>query len=332
MLLEYLLFLAEVVTGLVALLLLLLGIVVIVGKAKQTSKREELRIEKINEKFEEITKTLREATLSKEAFKKIQQEEKRARKAAKKEESTKKRVFLLKFDGDIKASAVNQLREEITAILTVATPADEVVVVLESTGGMIHAYGLASSQLGRIRTQKIPLTVIVDKVAASGGYMMACVANRVIAAPFAILGSVGVIAQLPNFNRFLKKKDIDFEQITAGQYKRTLTVFGENTDAGREKFQAEIDEAHQLFKTFVAENRPVVKINEIATGEHWFGLDALKHHLVDAIGTSDDYLLAASKDADIFEIQYVIPKKKLVERLVQGAQAAYTSLVAPVAQ
>ena len=181
------------------------------------------------------------------------------------------RVFVLNFDGDWKASAVNLFREEITAILCVAKPQDEVVVRLESSGGVVHGYGLAASELQRIKDHHIPLTIAVDKVAASGGYMMACVADKILAAPFAIIGSIGVLAQLPNFHRFLKKHDVDFEQITAGQYKRTLSLFGENTSDGRKKFQTEINEAHQLFKQFITEHRPQIDIDKLATGEYWFG-------------------------------------------------------------
>ena len=109
------------------------------------------------------------------------------------------------------------------------------------------AYGLAASQMQRIRDKKLKLTVCVDKVAASGGYMMAVVADKIIAAPFAVLGSIGVLAQVPNFHRLLKKHDVDFEMLTAGKYKRTLTMFGENTDKGREKFQEDIEDTHVLF-------------------------------------------------------------------------------------
>jgi serine protease SohB len=337
MLPEYLLFVAKIATIVVAILILLLGIVIILSKGKPEHK-EVIKVKKINDKFEEITQKLREEILSKHNLKKLLKAEKQAAKAAKKassqeqhttddqsaeQEQAEKRLFVVHFNGDIRASAVKNLREEITAILTIATSNDEVVICLESPGGMVHAYGLASSQLKRIRKQNIPLTVIVDKVAASGGYMMACVANRIIAAPFAIIGSIGVIAQIPNFNRLLKKKDIDFEQITGGQYKRTLTMFGKNTKEGREKFQEEINETHELFKTFVIENRPKLDINAVSTGEHWFGAKALELNLIDEIMTSDDYLLNASQDAEIFEIKHISAKKGLMDRIGHSAQQAF---------
>ncbi|MDF3055164.1 MAG: Periplasmic serine protease, family [Gammaproteobacteria bacterium] len=336
MLPEYFFFLAKIVTVVVAVLILLVGVVAIVTKGKNDAK-DTLRINKINDRLDKITEKLRKEVLSKGVLKETYKAEKagkKARKSAKKEELStkdgekiaKKRLFVLNFSGDVRASAVSSLREEITAILTIATPDDEVVVRLESPGGMVHAYGLAASQLKRIRDRGVPLTVIVDKVAASGGYMMACVANRIIAAPFAVIGSIGVVAQIPNFNRLLKKKEVDFEQITAGQYKRTLTMFGENTKKDREKFQSEINEIHELFKAFVVENRPSLNMDEVATGEHWFGTDALKRKLIDEMMTSDDYLLTASKDAEIFEIKYVIPKKSFIEKFSYGAQSAWDQL------
>ncbi len=239
---------------------------------------------------------------------------------------TKPRVFVLDFQGDLRALAVARLRKEITAVLSMARPDDEVVVRLESHGGMVHAYGLASSQLQRIKQHNIGLTVCVDKIAASGGYMMACVANKILAAPFAILGSIGVVAQLPNFNRLLKKHDIDFEMITAGEYKRTLTMLGENTDKGREKFTEEIEDIHLLFKEFVTQHRPGLDIDRVATGESWFGQRALDQELVDELTTSDEYIAKACAAADVFEVRYV-ERKPLPERLGIVLQEAVDGLL-----
>jgi serine protease SohB len=229
---------------------------------------------------------------------------------------------VLNFNGDIRASAVEMLRREITTVLTQADPAhDEVVLCLESPGGLVHGYGLAASQLARIRQQGVPLTICVDKVAASGGYMMACIGNRIIAAPFAVVGSIGVVAQLPNVHRLLKKHDIDVELMTAGEYKRTLTVFGPNSDAGRAKFQEELDDTHALFKEFVAGHRPQVEIDRVATGEHWYGQRALELKLVDELKTSDEYLVERAKAAELFAVRYV-PRHRLLTRLGLSAEAA----------
>ena len=260
---------------------------------------------------------LNSQVLPKKEFKKFMKMKKLEHKQKEKshDDSKHKKIFVLNFKGDIKASDVSSLREEITALLTVADKQDEVVALIESAGGTVHGYGLAASQLHRIRDKGIFLTVAVDKVAASGGYMMACVANKIIAAPFAIVGSIGVLAQIPNFYRLLKKFDIDFEQLSAGEYKRSLTLFGENTDKDREKLQEELDDTHNLFKDFVKENREQVEIDKIATGEHWYGKRALEYKLVDELRTSDDYLSTAAANADIFEIKYA-RRKQLAEKII----------------
>ncbi|WP_417446843.1 protease SohB [Kangiella sp.] len=224
------------------------------------------------------------------------------------------RMYVIDFEGDIHASGVESLREEITAILATANKSDQVMVRLESPGGLVHSYGLAASQLKRIRDAGLKLTITVDEVAASGGYMMACVADELVAAPFAVLGSIGVVAEIPNFNRLLQKANIDYEQHTAGQHKRTLTMFGQNTTVAREKFKQELEEAHDLFKTFIHENRPDLDLDKVATGEHWYGRQALQLGLVDKIQTSDDVILDALNTMDVYSIKYDI-RKPLTERL-----------------
>lgn len=235
-------------------------------------------------------------------------------------------MFVTHFDGDIKASETQELREVITAILSIAKPSDEVVVCLESPGGMVHGYGLAASQLARITEKNIPLTVCVDKVAASGGYMMACVANKIVAAPFAVIGSIGVVAQIPNFHRLLKKHDVDYEMLTAGEYKRTLTMFGENTEKGRQKFVEDLEETHDLFKDFIRQHRSVVDVDKVATGEIWFGTKALEEKLIDAVQTSDAYLFDKKDSADLFEINYV-HKRTVMEKLGINAEASLERVI-----
>jgi serine protease SohB len=318
-------FSAKAIIIVALLLILLAGILSLLSRGKHQPK---LRIKNLNHHFDETKKALLEEILPKKAFKKFIKDEKNTEKSKKshQDDQSKKNIFVLNFDGDMKASAVSALREEITAILNIASINDEVVVRLESGGGMVHAYGLAAAQLARIRHRGIPLIVTVDKVAASGGYLMACIADKILAAPFAIIGSIGVIVQLPNFHRLLKEKNIDFEQLTAGNYKRTLTMFGENTEAGREKLHQEIEEIHLLFKNVIHENRPQLDIDKVATGEHWLAKQAIEFKLVDELRTSDDYLLEQSKTANVFEITYQI-KKSLPEKLFAGAQALKTGIV-----
>lgn len=312
---QYGLFFAETATILIALLI----VVAILSSAAERSKAEKGRVEirNLNERFKLYSRLLRATTLPKAEFKKWHKQEKKD-----KTESPKKRLFVLDFQGDIRASKVDSLREEINAILTVATSEDEVLMRLESPGGVVHSYGLAASQLMRLRQKGISLTIAVDKVAASGGYLMACVANRIIAAPFAIVGSIGVVAQLPNFNRLLKKHDIDFEQITAGEYKRTLSVFGENTEKGREKFKQDIEDIHGSFKNFIEENRPQVELDKVATGEYWLASKGLDLQLIDEIKTSDDYIMEKSLDHQCFELSFVI-KKNISERMGAFAHKFY---------
>lgn len=336
---EYGLFLAKAITFVVAVVAIIATIAA--SAIKQKSKKGELEITDLSEHFEEVEEEITHHLLSKEALKLKEKNEKKeakeqaklAKKAAKSNEEieTKPRVFVLDFNGSIDAKEVSGLREEVTAILMVATEKDEVFVRLESGGGMVHGYGLASSQLDRIRQKGIPLTVSVDKVAASGGYMMACVANKIISAPFAIVGSIGVIAQVPNFNKLLKKHDVDFEQFTAGEFKRTVTMFGENTEKGREKFVEELEETHELFKTFVSEHRPSLEVSKVATGEHWFGLKAKELGLVDNIQTSDDYLQNLSKENQVLSIKYVV-KKGLADKFSKAASLTLENLVGKVWQ
>jgi serine protease SohB len=311
---EYGMFLAKLGTVSIIFVLIAGALIFIVMRAK--GDNEHLTIKNINEKYEAMGFMLNSQVLNKKAFKKYLKEHKKEQKEKDKETSEdRKKVFVLDFVGDIKASTVSSLREEITAILTIANKNDEVIIKLESGGGTVHGYGLGASQLKRIRDKEIKLTAAVDKVAASGGYMMACVADNIIAAPFAIIGSIGVLAQIPNFHRLLKKMDIDFEQITAGDYKRTLTLFGENTDKDREKFKEELEDTHRLFKEFVKDSREQVDIDKIATGEHWYGKRAIELKLVDELITSDDYLTNAAKEADVFEVKYE-RKKPVTEKLI----------------
>ncbi len=315
---EYGLFLAKSVTVLAVILV----IVIAVFSASQRQRDPEaghIEVKNLNDSLAQITHSLKSVVLNPEARKqdikaekkKSKEKQKNQKHAVKEGEPERARMFVIDFKGDIQASEVNSLREEITAALSVAQEEDEVLVRLESPGGVVHGYGLAASQLQRVRSRGITLTVAVDKVAASGGYMMACIANRVLAAPFALLGSIGVVAQIPNFHRLLQKNDIDYEVLTAGEYKRTLTVFGENTDKAREKFVDDLEDVHALFKEFVKEHRPAVDIEEVATGEAWFGRRALEHRLVDELKTSDEYIIERCDEMDVFHIRYVIHKHRL---------------------
>lgn len=341
-LLNYGIFLLELLTvfGVVTVVIML------ILESRKQPEHGMITLTNLSEKYEEQEKALEGFFLSETEQKAREKAEKKAEKARLKEEkkrlkhseecttegeqSTKSRLFVLNFNGDIQASAVSSLRQEIDAVLSLAKPEkDEVLLKLESPGGVVHGYGLAASQLERLKARQIPLTVSVDKVAASGGYMMACVANRIVAAPFAVLGSVGVVAQVPNIHRLLKKHDIDVDVMTAGEYKRTVTLIGENTEKGKQKFQQELEETHELFKQFVTEHRPQLDMEKIATGEHWFGKQALELQLVDALSTSDDLILNAVKEKEVIEIKYH-RKKKLTQRVGEQVEQRVENILAKI--
>ncbi|MCH9695668.1 MAG: protease SohB [Gammaproteobacteria bacterium] len=307
----YGLFLLKVVT-------IVAGIIVVIVVAASVGRKsgdEGLEVENLNKKHEALTESLRGAISTKDARKKAAKEKKKQDKAEAKIESDRPRSFVIDFKGDLKASAVPSLREEVSAILDVAGADDEVIVRLENHGGVVHEHGLAASQLARIRDRNIPLIVCVDKVAASGGYLMACVANEIHAAPFAILGSIGVLAQIPNFHRALDSHGVEFEQVTAGKYKRTVTMFGENTEADRAKLKEELEDVHALFKGAVARYRPNLDLEKIATGEHWYGTRALELGLADSIKTSDELLSERAIERDLYSLSYKI-KQPLQKRLM----------------
>jgi serine protease SohB len=298
---EYGMFLLKSLTIVFAMLFLLAGSFAISKKTKP-----KLEISNLNEEYAHLNGHMNKEILGKKPSKK------------KKDKTKPPTLFVIDFHGDIKASQAEQLREEVTSILTVAKPEDEVLIRLESPGGSVNGYGLAASQLQRIRDKNIPLTVSIDKVAASGGYLMACVANKIIAAPFAIIGSIGVVAQIPNFHRWLKGNNIDVELLTAGEYKRTLTIFGENTEKGRQKFQEDLEKIHTAFREFVLKNRDQLDIGEVATGEHWLAKDAFELRLVDQLSTSDDYLIEKMAAYNAYKIT-VHAKASVVSKLMKPA-------------
>ncbi len=280
----------------------------------------EIRISHLNARINEQRKKIAQTTCSKLELLQLSQQ---LAKEARGRKKNNQKVYVLDFKGDTQASAVENLREEVTLVLATAKAGrDRVLLRLESPGGMVHGYGLAAAQLVRLRDAGFHLTICVDKVAASGGYMMACIANEIVSAPFAILGSIGVVAQVPNFNRLLKEHHVDFELYTAGQYKRTVTMFGENTEEGKNKFEEELQQTHVLFKHFVEKYRPKLNVENIATGEHWYGQDALELNLVDELKTSDEYLLSLLPLHDVYAIQ-TRRKPTLGEKLgLQAAQVA----------
>ncbi|MCX8584065.1 MULTISPECIES: protease SohB [unclassified Gilliamella] len=335
---QYSLFLAETATVVIAILAVL--IFILSQRRKSSTIAGRLSVKDISEEYEQVKDDMLTSSMdeieakqfTKDLKKQKKLEKKQAKQAAKKKDDNAKssdakpKLFVLSFNGSMDAHEVEELRQEITAVLAIIKPDDQVVVKLESPGGVVHGYGLAASQLLRFRTRNIPFTAVVDKVAASGGYMMACTASKIVAAPFAIVGSIGVVAQIPNFNRLLKKHDVDIELQTAGEYKRTLTMFGENTDEGRQKFKQELEQTHLLFKDFVKEYRPNIDIDQVATGEHWFATQAKEMGLVDEISTSDDFILSHLETHKIIAVNYQRKQKlseKLSKNVVKGMEKLF---------
>ena len=319
---DYGLFLLKTLTFVLAIVAIILTAA---AAGRKASQQDGLEVEHLNDRFRKLANGLKRAVMTKTDWKAYAKEEKERQKSADKSDERRPRTFVLDFKGDLKASAVPSLREEVSAVIDVAEEGDDVVLRLDNQGGVVHEHGLAASQLVRLRDRKIPLTVVVDRVAASGGYLMACVADRILAAPFAILGSIGVIAQLPNFNRLLDSHGVDFEQVTAGKYKRNVTMFGKNTDEDRARLKEQLEEVHDLFKGIVGEYRPGLDMEAVGTGEHWYGKRALELGLADELKTSDELLMSLVSDRELYRLHFRV-KQPLQKRLMSGVDSALHSL------
>jgi serine protease SohB len=323
---QYALFLAEAATLVLAAVGLVAGLAALARrKARDVGH---IQVTDVNRQLEAAGDRIRAAQLSGKAHKLLHKQRKLERKARQKGTQAEPCVYLLDFKGDIRASAITALREEISAILQVARAGDAVLLRLESGGGLVNRYGLAAAKLLRLRDAKLPLTVMVDTVAASGGYLMAAAADRIVASPFALIGSIGVIAQVPNFHRWLQARDIDWEQFTAGKFKRTVTLFGENTEAGRAKLREELEEIHALFRTFVQGRRAQLDLEKVATGEAWLGSKALELGLVDELATSDEIIRSACERGRVLQVSFQ-RKLTLPERVRISAQSAWDSIWQP---
>jgi serine protease SohB len=300
------------------------GVAAIVAVSARPSRKgadsdDDIDIRSLNARYDRMRDEFDDEILDKQARKALAKSRKREEKTRKREEKEKnceneKRVYVLRFKGDPMASAVERLAREIDAVLTAARPEkDEVVLRLQSPGGTVTGYGLAAAEISRLRQGGVKVTASVDQVAASGGYMMACAADRIVAAPFALVGSIGVVAQTPNLHRFLKKNDIDYEELTAGEFKRSISLFGEITPAGREHFLGKIEDIHSAFKAFVAERRPGADIEKIANGDVWLGSEAVALGLVDALATGDALLFGLKDEARLFEVE-IAQRKSLLQQ------------------
>lgn len=324
--LTILIFVMKLVLLILALVMGLALFLSLLAKAKLNAKTEQIQAKSLLDEYNQRYLSLLKSIRSKKVF---QAEEQLLRKAKKDrlkkvDISQQQRLYVLDFEGDIKASATEALAQSITTLLAVAGKNDVILVRLTSTGGMVPHYGLAAAQLARVKAAGIKLMVSVDKFAASGGYLMAVVADEILAAPFAIIGSVGVVVQLPNIHRWLKEKGIDVEQHTAGIYKRTLTVIGENTEEGRQKMKEELALTHEQFQRFIHQYRPQVDLEKVATGEVWLAEQAMQLGLVDRLITSQDFIAGAIQNqqfTDVIAITFKMPKAKGLKKWFSVAEA-----------
>jgi len=311
------------------------GLALLIARLARSAepKDQEIKVRSLDERYDDMRDAMDATLLDKrerKALAKAHKKEVKATAKARRGQEPGKRIYVLAFKGDMRASAVKRLGAEIDAVLIAARPeTDEAVIRIESPGGTVTGYGLAAAEILRLRERKIKVTASVDQVAASGGYMMACAADRIVAAPFAVVGSIGVVAPVPNLHRLLQKNQIDFEEMTAGEFKRTVSVLGEITPAGREHFRGKLDATHDAFKAHVAQCRPNVDIAQVANGDYWLAREALPLGLVDEIMTGDDLLFRARDGARLYEVT-TEARKTLLERL-SGAFAMLTERARDVA-
>ena len=299
------------------------GLAVLIARLARSSepKDQEIKVRSLDDRYDDMRDAMNGALLDRKerkALTKTLKKEAKAAAKARRGQEPGKRIYVLAFKGDLRASAVKRLGAEIDAVLIAARAGtDEAVIRIESPGGTVTGYGLAAAEILRLRERKINVTASVDQVAASGGYMMACAADRIVAAPFAIVGSIGVVAPVPNLHRLLKKNEIDFEEITAGEFKRTVSVLGEITPAGREHFREKLDTTHHAFKAHVAQCRPNVDIERVANGDYWLAREALSLGLVDEIMTGDELLFRSRDGARLYEVS-TEARKTLLQQLLSG--------------
>ena len=305
----------------VSVLICVLVPIFVIRKSSPIDKdKKSLKLENLKKEYNDYIRQFYQKTMNKKNFKKYL----KGFYKNEKKESPKTSLFVLSFKGDIMASQVKNLRDEISFILEVAKPKDEVVILIESRGGSVSHYGLAANQLQRLRERDIPLTVCVDKVAGSGGYLMACVGNQILSSPFAFIGSIGVMFGVPNVHDFLKKHDVNYEEFTAGKFKRTVTPFGKITEEKKDRLQSQLNLIHDQFKNFVRRYREI-DLEETATGEAWLAEEALKKGLVDKLQCSDDYILEQMKTRNVYKVSLKSPQS-FFERILSKRSVSEESL------
>ncbi|KZX82185.1 hypothetical protein A3715_00045, partial [Oleiphilus sp. HI0009] len=275
-------------------------------------------VKSLNEEYQEI----QDALLKFKPLKPIKSSSIRKFKAS----PNKQSIFVLDFKGDKTASSVGSLSKEVSAILSVAKPNDEVFLRLESPGGTITGYGLASQQLIRLREAGIRLVVSVDEIATSGGYMMAAVGDRIIASPTSMLGSIGVIMEVPNFYNLLDRAGVQFHQFTAGKHKRLVSMTNKIGDAAKDQINQDLEKSHELFKNHVHTYRNSVNLESVSHGDVWSAKYCLDNKLVDDLMTSEAYLFDRASRANIFHISWDVERSFSDKLSSFAAQASINTL------
>ena len=280
-----------VVLAAVAAAVLLILRIMSANRAERRESDSDLQITDLGKQLAERANKVKRRLMPKK-------ERKELAKRSKAEASTENynsTVFVIDFRPKLRAREVETLRKEVDVITQLATPRDEVLVRIDSPGGTVTGYGHAASQLLRIHNIGVPLTICVDEIAASGGYMCAAVADKIVAAPFAFIGSIGVVAGIPNFVGLMNKLGVRYFELTAGENKRTLTPFSEPTPEKQAVEQQRLEAIHRAFKELIKKRRPNLDIDRVADGNYWLAVDAKELGLVDMIQTSDEYLLEQAR-------------------------------------
>ncbi len=218
------------------------------------------------------------------------------------------RLAVLRFQGlrDLNASGDQRLSEAIDEVLVNRDHFEEAVVIIDSPGGTTHGYGHAYALLERLSASGLKVTACIDRIGASGGYLMALPADRILAGPFAIVGSVGVVAGIPNVKRLLEEKGVSYRLFVAGDKKRVVHFADDDGPEVREYMDEKLAGIHTQFLQAVEKHRgDRVKLDEVRSGDHWSAEESVEKGLglVDELQTSAEYLLERNREVALVMIE-----------------------------
>lgn len=233
---------------------------------------------------------------------------------------------VLRFEGDTMATGRQDFARMVDEVLHNKERIQRVIVVVNSPGGGVSVYGQMFAGMERMRNAGVDVTACVDTYAASGGYLMSVPAQRIIAAPFAMVGSIGVVSEFMNFNKLLRRLGVEPMTITAGELKRTVTPLSEVTEENKAAYKAQLEAIHRQFIAVVKKYREV-DADRVCTGNHWTAAESveLKLNLVDGLATSQEYLFEANQTEDLVTISKL---QNPYEKSVLGLARRFIHLVA----